>query len=173
MPSASQLSLSCIAVVTALAAIGCDDTADPVHPSYDLCAGDEPCGLSTQCRRAGLTTSDAGASFCTLECSFERDCPGVAARCVPVAVDDAGLRGQCFRACVSDDDCRVRSSCHAVILDGTRVGVCVPDTGRRGCHTAAECAPFDDICDQTDASVSPFDASAATGVCRIALSASH
>lgn len=173
MPSASQLSLSCIALVTALAAIGCDDTVDPVHPSYDRCAIGEPCGLSTQCRRAGLTTTDAGASFCSLECSFERDCPGVVARCVPVSIDDAGLRGQCFRGCESDANCRLGSSCHAVRLDGVRLGICVPDTGRRGCHTAADCAPFDDICDQTDASVSPFDASAATGVCRIALAASQ
>jgi hypothetical protein len=158
-------------LVAAAAWLGCDDTKDPVHPSYDRCAADEPCGLSTQCRRAGLTTRDAGASFCTTECSFERECPGVAARCVSVAVDDAGPRGQCYRACESDRECRVGSTCHALRVEGSRVGVCVPDTGTRACRTALDCAPFEDVCDVTDAGASPFDASA-TGACRIAIPAS-
>ena len=170
-PSRDSLrGLAGVAFLAALAGFGCDDTTDRVHPSYDRCAGDEPCGLATLCQRAGLTTTDAGASFCSAECSFSRECPGVSARCVAVATD-GGLRGQCYRACESNLDCRDGMLCHAVRIDGSRVGVCVPDTGLRRCRTALDCAPFDDLCDLTDGGVSPFDA-AVSGVCRMALPAS-
>ncbi len=171
IPSVSLRALAAVSLVVALAGLGCDDTTDPVHPSYDRCAPAEPCGLSTTCRRAGLATTDAGASFCTAECTFARDCPGVSARCVAVSIDDGGLQGQCYRACEASSDCRDGTTCHAARIDGRRVGICVPDTGPRRCRTALDCAPFDDLCDLTDAGVSPFDA-ATTGLCRIALSAS-
>ncbi len=171
IPREPRRSLAGAALVAALAGLGCDDTADPVHPSYDPCAPDEPCGLSTACRRAGLVTTDASASFCTAECSFSRECPGVSARCVAVSIDDGGLRGQCYRGCETSRDCRDGTVCHAMRVDGSRVGVCVIDTGPRRCRTALDCAPFDDLCDLTDGGASPFDASA-TGLCRIALSAS-
>lgn len=161
--------LTALTLIVACVALGCDDTRDPVHPSYDICRGDAPCGLSTTCRRAGLTTTDAGASFCTSECSFARECPGVNARCVAVSIDDGGLRGQCYRACERDRDCRVDNTCHAVRIEGVRTGICVPYTGPRRCSTARDCAPFDDLCDLTDAGASPFDAAGMLGECRVAL----
>ncbi len=159
--------LPLIRCVLALAAaplgVACAPDKDTVHPSYDRCEPGEPCGLSTTCARARLTTNAARtASLCTHACSLDSECPGFAARCVTVAAD----AGQCLRECARDLDCRPKTTCHGLRINGTRVGVCVPDTGARACATGAACAPFDDVCDLPDAGVLTFDADAEPGTCR-------
>lgn len=154
------------ALAAALLGVACDPDKDPVHPSYDRCEPGEPCGLSTTCERAQLTTRDAGAaSLCTRACSLDSECPGFSARCVMGAAD----AGQCLRECARDLDCRPKTTCHGLRINDARVGVCVPDTGPRACATGVDCAPFDDVCDLRDAGVSPFDAAAANGTCRFAV----
>ena len=156
--------LRCVlALAAALFGVACDPDKDPIHPSYDRCSAGVQCGLSTTCEPAQLTTDAAvGASLCTRACSLDSECPGFSARCVTVAAD----AGQCLRECVRDLDCRPRTTCHGLRINGARVGVCVPDTGPHPCTTGAGCAPFDDVCDLPDAGLSPFDADAANGTCR-------
>ncbi len=154
------------ALLVALACAGCGTPDDPVHPSYDPCVAPEPCGLSTTCERVALTATGAAASLCTRACALDADCPGFSARCVMAPTDGGAPSGQCYRECTADLDCRAGTACHALRLGGALTGLCVPDTGRRGCRTRADCAPFEDICDLSDAGASPFDASAASGRCR-------
>lgn len=170
-PSRTQLFPLVALVLFAALAVGVACSADPdaVHPSYDRCAAGDTCGLGTSCEPAALQTTDAGvARFCTHGCAVDGDCPGFAARCV--VTGDGGV-GQCFRECARDLDCRAGSTCHGWRLAGVRTGLCVPHTGVRRCNAAGECAPYDDVCDGSDAGASFVDAGGA-GVCRASVATS-
>jgi|GEM_PF-1282753 len=118
-------------MLLALLPAACVDQYDPPL-SYGRCVSDELCGLETRCDRVTASTTGAPATLCTLPCTVDRNCPGLAGVCVSgvaVVADggaaDGGLSGRCLRACSVDGDCRPGTVCRALRPDAGADRVCV------------------------------------------------
>jgi hypothetical protein len=93
----------------------------------DACTGSSDCGgamCATQVPGATMILqADAPGGYCTGPCMTDAQC-GQGGACVGAL---AGLTGQCFARCMSDDDCRDEYVC---TMQQTLLGVTIPSTCR-------------------------------------------